>query len=135
MSCGVGFFARDDHSSRGRSLLANPRRCVMNVEVHMSDKSGLFGQAEKAWLVQDAKSLLSRYERYIDNAHLSLHIKAPPSKNRVHVRATLITDKGRYHSSSESFKAEDAFNDCLFGIHAQVAKDIERLQQRWQANT
>ena len=105
----------------------------MKVEVHMSDKSGLFGQAEKAWLVQDAKSLLSRYDRYIDHAHLALHVKAPPSKNRVHVRATLVTDKGRYHASSESFKAEDAFGNCLYGIQAQIAKDIELLQQRWQA--
>lgn len=105
----------------------------MNVDVHMSDKSGLFGQAEKAWLVKDAKSLLSRYDRYINNAHLALHVKAPPSKNRVLVRATLVTDKGRYHAASESFKAEEAFGDCLYGIKAQVAKDIELLQERRQA--
>ena len=105
----------------------------MNVDVRMSDKSGLFGQAEKAWLVQDAKGLLSKYERYIDNAHLSLHIKSPPSKNLVHVRATLITDKGRYHSASEGYRAAEAFGDCLFGLQAQVAKDIELLQERRQA--
>jgi len=109
----------------------------MDARLHTSikDEHNALDKLDRSIILANATSMLERYTKMFDEAHLNLHVKTVGGKNLVHVAALLDTDRGRHNTEAQGFNIEEAVNTCLENIRLQLAKRADRLQDRRQMGT
>lgn len=106
---------------------------MTKVHTSLKDEHGALDPIERSIILDDARSMLERYSRIFDEAHLNLHVKTAESdggKSLVRVAANLDTDRGRHSTEAYGFSIDEAMTECLGNIRAQLAKRQEKMADR-----